>query len=151
MLLNINNIITMSGGANGAVKFINVDASVTAAGGDVYGVMYDPAVTTITGVNYSFASTSGVFSLPSTVTPAGTTGNQTINKQCGTVNIAATGSSAVVTNSLVTVNSIIDVKPRTNDATAWVKNYVPASGSFTINLGAAATAETSIGFCIITR
>jgi len=38
---------------------------------------------------------------------------------------------------------------RTNDATATIKNIVPAAGSFVINLNTAATAETSVGFFVI--
>ena len=86
---------------------------------------------------------------PSTNTAAGTTGNQTINKTSGTVNIAAAGTTVTVTNSLVTTSSIVFATIRTNDATAVIKNVVPASGSFTINLNAATTAETSIGFFVI--
>jgi hypothetical protein len=86
-----------------------------------------------------------------TNTGAGTTGAQTIDKPSGTVNFAAGASALVVTNSLCTANSIIFAEVRTNDATATVKNVVPAAlgGSFTINLSAAATAETSVGFFII--
>ncbi|MFC0773036.1 hypothetical protein [Terrimonas alba] len=86
--------------------------------------------------------------LPATNTAAGTTGNQTINKASGTVNIAASGTTVTVTNSLVSANSIVIATIRTNDATAYVKNVVPAAGSFTINLGAAATNEVSIGFVV---
>ena len=86
---------------------------------------------------------------PATNTAAGTTGNQTINKTSGTVNIAAAGTSITVTNSLVTTSSIVFAVIRTNDTTAVIKNVVPAAGSFTINLNAAATAETSIGFFVI--
>lgn len=89
---------------------------------------------------------SGKLAFDATITAAGTTGNQTINKPAGTVNIAAGGTTVIVTNSLVTANSIIEIGLRTNDATASIKNYVPTSGSFTINLTAAATAEVSIGF-----
>jgi hypothetical protein len=84
-----------------------------------------------------------------TITAAGTTGAQTINKAAGTVNFAAGASSLVVTNSLVTTNSTIYCFVRTNDTTALLKNVVPAAGSFTINLNAAATAETSVGFLVI--
>jgi hypothetical protein len=84
-----------------------------------------------------------------TITSAGTTGNQTINKSAGTVNIAAGNSSVTITNSLVTANSIINVLARTNDSTCSVKNYVPASGSFVINMTANCTAETSVGFIVI--
>lgn len=84
-----------------------------------------------------------------TVTAGGTTGAQTINKPTGTVNFAAGASSLVVTNSLVTTSSLIFAEVRTNDSTALIKNVVPASGSFTIRLNAAATAETSVGFWVI--
>lgn len=75
-------------------------------------------------------------------------GDVTINKISGRVNIAAAGSSIVVTNNKVTVNSRILAVVSSNDATAIVKNVVPANGSFTINLDAAATAQTSIDFFV---
>lgn len=84
-----------------------------------------------------------------TVTAGGTTGAQTIHKSTGTVNFAAGASSLVVTNRLVTTSSHIYCTVRTNDATAVVKNAVPASGSFTIRLSAAATGETSVGFFVV--
>jgi hypothetical protein len=92
---------------------------------------------------------NGKTSFAATNTAAGTTGAQTINKASGTVNFAAAATSLVVTNSLCTTSSIVFAMVRTNDATAWVENVVPDAGSFTINLGAAATAETSVGFFII--
>jgi hypothetical protein len=55
----------------------------------------------------------------------------------------------VVTNNLVTTSSIVLCVVRTNDSTAVIKNVVPAAGSFTINLNAAVTAETSVGFVVI--
>ena len=84
-----------------------------------------------------------------TNTAAGTTGAQTINRPSGTVNFAAVATALVVTNSLCTTASLVFAEVRTNDATAQIKNVVPAAGSFTINLSAAATAETSVGFFII--
>lgn len=84
-----------------------------------------------------------------TITAGGTTGAQTINKAAGTVNFAAAAASLVVTNSLVTTSSTIYCSIRTNDATALIKNVVPAAGSFTITLNAAATAETSVGFFVV--
>lgn len=89
------------------------------------------------------------FKLPKTITPGGTTGNQSISKISGTVNFAAGASSITVTNSLVTASSIIFATVRTNDATAIIKNVVPGAGSFVINLNAAATAETSVGFFVV--
>ena len=92
---------------------------------------------------------NGKTSFAATNTAAGTTGAQTINKASGTVNFAAAATSLVVTNNLCTTSSIVFAVIRNNDATAWIENVVPAAGSFTINLGAAATAETSVGFFII--
>lgn len=91
----------------------------------------------------------GKISYLATNTAAGTTGAQTINRPSGTVNFAAGASALVVTNSLCTTASLVFAEVRTNDATAQIKNVVPAGGSFTINLSAAATAETSVGFFII--
>lgn len=100
------------------------------------------------GTVISSISSAGKQSFDSTITAGGTTGAQTINKPSGTVNFAAAATSLVVTNSLVTTSSIVIAVVRTNDTTAYIKNVVPASGSFTINLGAAATAETSVGFIV---
>jgi hypothetical protein len=83
-----------------------------------------------------------------TYTAGGTTGAQTINKPTGSVNFAASATSLVVTNSLVTTASVIMAVLQTNDATAALKNVVPGSGSFTINLTAAATAETKAAFWV---
>ena len=83
-----------------------------------------------------------------TVTAGGTTGDQTINKPAGTVNIAGGASAVTVTNSTVTVNSIVLAIVRTNDATCALKNVVPAAGSFVINMTANCTAETSVGFLV---
>jgi hypothetical protein len=96
-------------------------------------------------LNVSLASGVG---LDRTITSAGTTGARTINKIAGTVNFAAAATTLVVTNSLVTTSSIVFCTVRTNDTTATIKNVVPAAGSFTITLTAAATAETSVGFFV---
>lgn len=93
--------------------------------------------------------TDGQIALLATNTAAGTTGNQTINKPSGTVNIAATGTSITVTNSLCTTSSIVLTSVLTNDTTALIKNVVPGSGSFVITMNAAVTAETAIGFFIM--
>lgn len=90
----------------------------------------------------------GDFQYGRTVTAAATVGAQTINKAVGTVNFAATASSLVVTNALVSVTSIIFATVRTADATCMFKNVVPGAGSFTINVTAACTAETSVGFMV---
>jgi len=91
---------------------------------------------------------TGKNTFASTITTGGTTGNQTINKPSGTVNIAAAGTNVTVTNSLVSTSSIVVAVVRTNDTTAYIKNVVPSAGSFIITLGAAATSEVSIGFIV---
>jgi len=92
--------------------------------------------------------TANTFALNKTITAPATTGNQTINKAAGRVNIAAAGTTVVVTCSLVTANSIIIAVAATADATARVTNVVPAAGSFTINT-VATTAETAFNFLIV--
>ena len=91
---------------------------------------------------------AGDMQLGKTVTPGGTTGAQTINKTIGTVNFAAAASSLVVTNSLVTANSIILCTIGTADATMKSVVAVAAAGSFTITANAAATAETRVNFAV---
>lgn len=90
---------------------------------------------------------NGKFIWPVTDTAAGTTGNQTINKPMGSVNIAAGGSTVTVTNSYATTTSHIFVTIETADATAIIKNVVRSAGSFVINI-VACTAETRIGFFV---
>lgn len=94
---------------------------------------------------------AGHISAPSTITAAATTGAQTINKMSGSVNFAATATSLVVTNSLVTTNSVIICTVATNDATFFSAKAVAASGSFTIHANGAATAETRVNFLVINK
>lgn len=84
-----------------------------------------------------------------TITAGGTTGAQTINKIAGSVNFAAAATSLVVTNSLVTANSVIIATVGTNDATMTSVQIVAGAGSFTIHANAAATAETRVDFLVI--
>ena len=82
-------------------------------------------------------------------TNTGTIGAVTINKAAGRVNVAAAASSVVVTNSMCTAASHVMAVVSTADATAILKNVVPAAGSFTINFTAAATANCSVDFFIV--
>lgn len=91
---------------------------------------------------------NGSLVVPTTITAVGTTGNQTINKVAGRVNIAAGGTTVTVTNSLVTANSIIVAVAATADTTAKVTSVVPAAGSFVINT-VAVTAETAFNWIVI--
>jgi hypothetical protein len=88
--------------------------------------------------------------LDKTITAAGTTGapSPAINKSSGSVNFAASATSLVVSNSLVTVNSVIQCTVASNDATMKSVAIVAAAGSFTIYPNAAPTAETRVNFTI---
>jgi hypothetical protein len=86
--------------------------------------------------------------LASAITAPGTTGNQTINKPTGRVNIAAAGTSITVTNNLVSENSRVFAEVATADATARITSVVKSSGSFVINT-VAVTAETAFDFLVI--
>ena len=99
-------------------------------------------------VNFAAGSSSVNYNFSKTVTPIGTTGNQTINKPLGSVNFAAGASDIVVTNSTVTVNSLILCTVQTNDDTAVSCRVTDkASGSFHIRIPAA-TAETQVMFFV---
>lgn len=67
----------------------------------------------------------------------------------GTVNFAAGATTLVVTNTLVTVNSIVVATVAANDATMKSVQAVAAAGSFTLYANAAATAETRVNFLVI--
>jgi hypothetical protein len=86
--------------------------------------------------------------LPKTIVTTGTTGAQTINKTSGRVNFASAATSLVVTNSLVTANSIIQVTKATNDSTARLGAAVAGSGSFTIYMDVAPSAECAVNFTV---
>mgnify|MGYP001602994430 CR=1 FL=1 len=81
-------------------------------------------------------------------TNTGTVGAVTINKATGRVNIAATGTSVVVTNDKVTAASHVMAWMSSADGTAGVTSVVPAAGSFTITC-AAVTGQTSFDFFVI--
>lgn len=104
---------------------------------------------TYTGLDLAGSITiGGALNLPKTITAGGTTGAQTIDKISGSVNFAAAATSLVVTNSLVTTNSVIIPSIGTNDATAAGLKVVAGSGSFTLYFGTAATAETRVNFIL---
>ncbi len=90
----------------------------------------------------------GYFILPKTITAGGTTGARTIDKPTGSVNFAASAASLVVTNALVTANSVIQATVATNDTTMKSVQAVAGSGSFTLYPNALPTAETRVNFSV---
>ncbi len=134
---------------NPATSSVNWPSTTAAA--TTVNVVYGAAGSdTNIGIDITPKGAAGI-QFPSTVTGGGTTGNQTINKISGRVNFAASATSLTVTNSIVTTSSLVFAEVQSNDTTAYVKNCVPAAGSFVINLGAAATAETPVSFFVINK
>jgi len=131
-IFNASPTINQTGGANGKVRGFYFNPTLTAAA--------DAIAIDVQKGRLLFSATN---------TASGTTGNQTINKIAGTVNFGAGASSLVVTNNLVTANSIVIPCVYGSDATASSARITPAAGSFTINLNAAATAETTVAFFVI--
>ena len=129
-----------------------VSSSFTAAATNNYGFVGYMAAATgryniyISGTAQNYIA--GDMQFAKTVTAAGTTGAQTINKTTGSVNFAAAAASLVVTNSLVATTSIIICTIGTNDTTMKSVAAVAAAGSFTLYANAAATAETRVNFLV---
>ena len=139
---------TVAGAASGSFTFTTTTSQTFAA------VTVTGSVTVSTRYNLYMSGTApnyfgGDMQFNKTVTATGTTGAQTINKNAGTVNFAAAAASVVVTNSLVTVNSIIICTVGTNDTTMKSVQAVAAAGSFTLYPSAAPTAETRVNFIVI--
>lgn len=85
-----------------------------------------------------------------TVDASGTPGAAVINAPTGTVAVAIGASSVVVTNNLVTANSIVIPVLQFVDATlTQILSCVPGAGSFTITGNAVATAATRVSFIVI--
>ncbi len=126
-------------GSGGALNITSGNGNGTGNGGNI----------TITPGTGGASGNIGQLKFPKTVTAIGTTGDQTIHKIIGTVNIAASGTSVTVTNSACFTSSIVLATIQTNDSTAVIKNVVPGNGSFTITLNAAATAATAIGWMVL--
>lgn len=84
-----------------------------------------------------------------TVIAAGSAGSTTIHRRTGRVNMAAGASVLVVTNKLVTDNSVIIATVGSNDSTLKSVSAVSNSGYFVLYGNAAATAETRISFLLL--
>ena len=121
--------------------------SVAITGGAIDGTAI--GATTKAAGGFTTLTATGDVSVSKTITAGGTTGAQTINKTAGSVNFAALATSLVVTNSLVTANSVVLATVATNDATLTSIQVVAGAGTFTLYANAAATAETRVNFIVI--
>jgi len=157
------NLLTADGGQGGVITIQAGQSALAATDGPAINIIAGPAASNANGGNISLQAGTGQGTghdgdllvtgrrliLPNTVTGTGTTGNQTIDKMSGTVNFAAAATALTVTNDRVTADSLVFATVRTNDATAYILNVEVSTGQFVINLGAAATAETSVGFLVV--
>ena len=131
--------------------YIRVEVDGTPGSGDMPGrlMFFTTPDASPTSLERMRINNAGLVSINGTITAAGTTGAQTINKPSGSVNFAATATSLVVTNSLVTTSSVINATVATNDTTMKSVAVVAAAGSFTLHANAAATAETRVNFQVM--
>jgi hypothetical protein len=99
-------------------------------------------------LNFGFSGKLGLTGQSFTDDSA-TTGNRTVNKPYGRNAFAGGATSVTITNNLVSAASLVFVALQTNDGTARLANVVPASGSFAVNLTAAATGTTIFAWMVI--
>lgn len=106
----------------------------------------DALLTTLSTWNLQGVTT---INLERTLTAAGTTGNQTINKPNGVVNFAAATDTLDVTNAFANATSTIIVTAQALDTTCT--NFVISakiSGGFTISSPAVCSGETPVAFWV---
>lgn len=132
----------------------NLGIAIGNAGGTGTQIFVDPSsslvafrnTTNTARVDFSAVST---FNLQCTNTPAGTTGNQNIDKPCGSVNFAIAATEITITNNTALATSNIFCTVQDVDVTAIscrVTNRL--NGSFRIRIPAA-TAETPVAFWVL--
>lgn len=80
---------------------------------------------------------------------AGAAGAVTQNVPAGSVQIAAGQLSVILTNSLITANSVVLATLATIDTTATSVRAIPTVGSCTISLNAIATAQVKVNYLVI--
>jgi hypothetical protein len=132
---------------NGGVAFYRLSTATTAEASPTIIRPDDYAASNTRIWTLMLTDTRGLL-LDATITA--TIGAVTIHKYAGTANIAAGASTVVVTNNLVTANSIILPVLRANDATAnYIESAVAGAGSFTITVNANATANLSVGWVVV--
>jgi len=142
--ITFNDDVTTNAGLS-----VNAGLNDSTLSGGSSGYLLSSTGTQVLWVNQLSISTitlSSYLNVPKTITAAGTTGAQTINKMSGSVNFAAAATSLVVTNSLVTANSVIIATVASNDATMKTVAAVATGGSFTLYANAGATAETRVNW-----
>lgn len=127
-----------------AVKIANSNNYTTAGAKICAFYVGNGAVTEVAAI-----TKDGTFN-PAFTDDSANSGNRTVNKPSGANSIAIGAATCVITNSCVTATSIVVCSLQFADATATtILRVIPAAGSFTITVNAAATAATKFGWIVI--
>lgn len=132
------------------MAFSVVDSAVTVEAFRITPTAITPGMTDAGGDLGTAAVSWRQLFLDQTLTDAGTTGNQTIDKSAGSVNFAAAETAITVTCNKCTTSSIVICTVLTNDATGRLVSVVPGAGSFVITIVAPA-AEMRVGFLVLNQ
>lgn len=162
-----NNLITIQSDGNGNIQQLSLNggdntASLEVAGSTflrVRGAQGDVVIqaATLQGVNdgeVDLGSDDAGFKqlfIDATVTPSGTTGNQTINKSAGAVNFGIGASSLTVACDKCSTNSIVIATVGSQDLTLKSVQVQANSGQIVLYGNAGATAETRVNFWVLNR
>lgn len=98
--------------------------------------------------NVGVTTTGGLIITTATYDSTPNLSGTNMNTYAGRVTLAATTQSYIVTNNLVTANSIVVAVVNTDDSTALNVKAIPSSGKLTLKANAAANATTTISFWI---
>ena len=82
-------------------------------------------------------------------TISASSGNQVINGTAGSFKIAAGQSSATITNSYCTANTLVFVQIMTSDSTAKSAIAIPTGGSFTVYTNGNANGTITVAFFLV--
>ena len=94
-------------------------------------------------------ATSKAIAFPTKCDSSGSPGAATCQAPAGQAAIAASASSVVITNALVSTTSIVIATLQATDSTCTsIKSIVPTAGSFTITANATCTAAAKVGWIV---
>ena len=143
----VNTAMTIGGwiadGAGAIAITMKARTALTIAGAQIIAWYKDDGTTKVAAI-----TKDGAYN-PDFTDDSATAGNRTVNKPAGLNAIAALAATCVITNSVVKATSIVLCVLQEADATATtILRVVPAAGSFTLTVNAAATADTTFGWIV---
>lgn len=136
--------------ATTAVTVAGVTTATLAASSTVSGAGFTAYLASPPAIGATAPAAVKTSNLQATYTDSSATpGNVTNNSPRGRAAFAAAGTSVVVTSSLVTATSSVQVSLWGGDATLKSVCVTPAAGTFTVTGNAAATGITKFDFLVI--